>query len=253
VSYTTQQHSPRTPDSPLWMVLPPTSPHPAAQPGDLIQHPCGPRDDLHFDLPHAEWLHAHSAKAESLATAFWSGEVEQLTDLPTWRLLQVEPVGTWYPVARQQWPYWHKARTYTATGDVPTWEALGPNGQDVLALYELVTELTQQDAERLAARWHARGQQVWQRAALKRVHAIFEGRRAASETARESASAVVWDMTEGLPEQTRIAATTLVETLTETIVVRDLLEPEHYATLTRPWNRALDIPLPERSLTAISA
>jgi hypothetical protein len=235
------------------MALPPTAPHATAEPGDLIQHPDGPRDDLHFDLPHTEWLHAHSAAAETLTTASWPSETGRLTDLTNWRLLQVQPVGTWYQAARQQWPYWHKARTYTVTGEAPAWEALGPNGEDVLALYELITELTPQDAERLAARWHARGQRAWHTAALRRVRAIFEGRRAASEAAKRSAGAVVWGMTEGLPEQTRIAANSLVEALTETLVVRDLLEPEHYATLIRPWNRALDAPLPNSSLTAFSA
>ncbi|MGI5508873.1 hypothetical protein [Streptomyces sp. CA-106131] len=221
------------------MAVSPAASYATAQVDERIEHPDGPRAELPFDAPPEEWLHAHTSKAETVDTlAGWAPHTP-LGQLTSWRLLQVEPIGTHHYGAHQQRPHWIKMRSLRVTGEAMIREALGPNGTDVLALYERVTELTPQDAERLAARWHARDRLAWHTADRRRTAALADGRRAAGEAARQAGNAVLLDLTKGLCAQTRNASTSLVEALMETLVVRDLLDDRHYCTLTRPWQQAL--------------
>ncbi|MGW0633131.1 hypothetical protein [Streptomyces sp. NPDC002758] len=233
------------------MAISPAASYATAQVGERIEHPDDPRADLPFDAPHEEWLHAHTSKAETLDTlAGWAPHTP-LDQLPSWRLLQVEPIGTSYQGAPQQRPHWIKTRSLQVTGETPVWEALGPNGTDVLSLYERLTELTPQDAERLAARWHARDRLAWHTAELRRTGALSAGRRAAGEVARQASNSVLLELTDGLCVQTRNASTSLVEALMETLIVRDLLDDRPYDTLTRPWTQAMGaLPHPHRVITA---
>ena len=118
------------------------------------------------------------------------------------RLFVFEPVDG-FPIATPDasLPYKRGARAWRAGGERPAHEALGPQGVHVAALVERARTLTTDDAQRLGA---------------ARDAAWYAARDAARYAARDAAWYAAADAAAAL-------------------VVRDLITPERYDTLTLPW------------------
>jgi hypothetical protein len=104
------------------------------------------------------------------------------------RLFRVEPVGQVMAKLRAS-PSKRAASALRVVEELPAWQALGPNGEQVAAFIARLRTLTADEAKLLAAAWDA----AW-----------------------DAAGDAAWDAAWGL-------------------VVRDLITPDQYATLTRPF------------------
>ena len=110
--------------------------------------------------------------------------------------------------------------TYRVVEWLPAWQALGPNGEAVVALIKRAERMTLEEAEALAiareAAWQAAREAAWEAAWQAAWRAA---RRAALEAARRAA---------------REAALALS--------VRGLISPEHFDTLYGPWASVMEKP-----------
>ena len=118
------------------------------------------------------------------------------------RLLVVKPIGRTYRDDR--YPHKRRIRAGLVVGELAATDALGPQGVQVAALIERCRSLTADEMVRVAARVAARV-------------ATGDAARVAARDAAETAA--------------RVAARDAARAL----LVRDVLAPEHYDTLTRPW------------------
>ena len=117
------------------------------------------------------------------------------------RLFRVEPAGR----LRQSLSYPHVrgVAALRVVEELPGHMALGPQGEHVAALIERTRLLTDAEVNGLRAAWDAARDAAW-------------------DTARNAA----WDAARGV---------LAVEDAALALLVRDLLAPEHYRTLTAPW------------------
>ena len=119
------------------------------------------------------------------------------------RLLQVRPVEG-HPVAtpgRKLFPNRASATAWEVVAELDPRLALGPQADQLIALFDTAGRLTGGKLRDLAAAWNA-----------ARNAARTAARTAARDAARTAAWYAAW-----------------------ALVVRDLLPQEHYETLTRPW------------------
>ena len=141
------------------------------------------------------------------------------------RLFRVEPVGR----LRQSLSYPHVrgVAALRVVEELPGHMALGPQGEHVAALIERTRLLTDAEVEGLrAARDAARGiawDAAWDAA-----------RDAARDAAWDTARNAAWDAARGV---------LAVEDAALALLVRDLLAPEHYRTLTAPWAQVVGGPV----------
>jgi hypothetical protein len=167
--------------------------------GKPVRHPC---PDIGFTSDHT-FAAAHYLSAATVAT--------DCTGMK-WpcRLLRVQPVG----VTASDPKLRHKIRceALLVVEELPGYYALGPQGPEVAALIERAARITVDDVKRLAAAWDA-----------ARVAARVAARDAAWDAAWDAARVDAWDAA-------GVAARVAVG-----LLVRDVLPPEHYQTLTRPW------------------
>ena len=126
----------------------------------------------------------------------------------TWpcRLLRVEPVGD--VLDRLDYPHKIACLALRVVEELPAWQVLGPNGQAVVALIERASQITSNEAERLAAAWNTARGAAW---------------AAAGAAAWDAAGGAAWDVA-------RAAAA---------LVVRDLIGSEQFEALTRPWREVI--------------
>jgi hypothetical protein len=131
------------------------------------------------------------------------------------RLFRVEPVGR---VGTSDLPNKRTTTALRVVEELPAWQALGPNGEDVARLIESARTITPEQAERLRAAWNAALDAAryvaWAAARAAALLAVFHA--AARHAAWHAAWYAAW-----------YAALALV--------VRDLITPEHFDTLTAPW------------------
>lgn len=159
--------------------------------------------------------HASTSKADTLIGATWPC-----------RLFEVEGL----PVAEEK----NKRgfSTLRVVRELPAWEALGPNGQDVVSHLESVKEViagnavsnAARDAARDAAGQHARDaarDAAWHAAWHAARHAAWH---AAWHTARQYARYAVW-----------YAAGDAAGDAAQALVVRDLISAEYFEILTSSW------------------
>lgn len=142
------------------------------------------------------------------------------------RLFEVEPVGdVWTPDA-DGLPNKRACMALRVVRELDALLALGPQGEQIVALIERRRSLTSRQIDLLNAAWNATWNAAWD--------AAWD---AARETARDTAWDTTWDAAgdaAGCPGGPSAGA----------LVVRDLIgqygfTQEHYDTLTGPWRTAI--------------
>ena len=136
------------------------------------------------------------------------------------RLLRVEPVGEVWSPDPERLPHKRAAHAWRVVGERPGHEALGPQGREVAALLERIWDLTPEEASALRAARDA----AWGAA-----------REAAGEAARDAAWYAALN-----------AARDAVLDVVMAVLVRDLITPEQYDTLTGPWRTVTGDPSGKR-------
>ena len=124
--------------------------------------------------------------------------------------------------------------TYRVVEWLPSWQALGPNGQEVATLIARTGRLTADELRSLAAAagaariaaWSAAGSAVWDAA---RDAAGIAAVDAAVDAVGYAVGYAVWNAA-------RIAAVDAVVAL----LARDLITTEQFETLYGPWRKALE-------------
>ena len=151
-------------------------------------------------------LHASDTPTETLIGGSWPCRLFEVTGRP------VAQVGRKYGF-----------RSLTVVREVDAHLALGPQGVQVAALIERAGSLTADEVDRLAAaRAAAAGAAAWAAAAGGAARAAAGAAAARAAAARAAAAGGA----------ARAAA---ARAAARTLVVRDLIDPIHYDTLTRPW------------------
>ena len=151
-------------------------------------------------LCNAGVLHASTEPGESLVGGSWPC-----------RLFEVEPIGEL--ITDDEHPYKVGAHAWRVVREIEAWRALGPNGQEVVALIERALRMTGEEAERLAAAWDAARDAAW------------DAWDAAWDAARSAARDAAWDA---------------AETAALALVVKDLITPEQFDLLYGPWASVME-------------
>jgi hypothetical protein len=142
------------------------------------------------------------------------------------RLFAVEAVGRAWRVG-DDLPNKRAVRAGRVVEELPPWQVFGPQGEAVAALVDRAARLTADEMSRLSAAWSAArdaaGSAAWSAA-----------RDAARSAARDAAWDAAWS-----------AAWSAARSAARALVVRDLIPPEHYATLTAPWAAVIGPAHPE--------
>ena len=145
------------------------------------------------------------------------------------RLFRVEPAGR----LRQSLSYPHVrgVAALRVVEELPGHMALGPQGEHVAALIERTRLLTDAEVEGLRAAWDAARDAAWDAAWDAARDAAWDAaldaaRDAAWDAAWGAAWNAAWDAARGV---------LAVEDAILALLVRDLLAPVHYRTLTAPW------------------
>ena len=149
------------------------------------------------------------------------------------RLLQVRPVEG-HPVAtpgRKLFPNRAVATAWEVVAELDPRLALGPQADQLMALFDAAERLTGDKLRDLAAAWTAARDAA-------RDAAWYAARDAARTAAWNAARAAAWNTA-------RTAAWYAASDAAEALVVRDCLPQEHYETLTRPWRTAVGALHPE--------
>jgi hypothetical protein len=181
------------------------------QVGRIVRHPA---PNLASGLCSAGVLHFSDAPGETLVGGSWPC-----------RLFEVEPRGEMIG------PDEHKYGTTAlkVVVELPAWQALGPNGEEVAALIERCKTLTGEEIRRLyaalyAAQYAAR-YSAWDAARNA-------ARNAAWDAARNAAWDAAWDVAWNVAwYAARNAAWALL--------VKDLITPEQFEMLYGPWRWAV--------------
>lgn len=143
------------------------------------------------------------------------------------RLLTVEAVGGYDVITPDPdlRPSKRASLAWRVTGEVDAHLALGPQGEYVAALIERASKLTADEARQSDAAWGAARFAGWDAGWNAAGDAFLCATRSA---ARDAALAAMRGAVRG-------AASGALSAL----VVRDLIEVEHYDTLTRPWRSSI--------------
>ncbi len=155
------------------------------------------------------------------------------------RLFRVELVGR--AIKADDLPNKRCVSALRVVEELPAWQALGPNGEAVVAFIERCRTLTREQARKLAAaraaardaaRAAARAA-AWAAARAAAWAAAWDAARAAAldaalDAARAAAWAAAWDAA-------RDAALDAARDAARAILVRDRIAPEQYAILVRPF------------------
>ena len=141
------------------------------------------------------------------------------------RLLIVEPAGRSKPwQVGDLLPHKWAGAAWRVVEERPAHEVFGPQGEQVVALLARIPAMTAQEIRDTdAARGAARGA-AWDAARCAAWDAAWD---AARDAAWDAAWGVAWDAT-------RCAARCAAWDAVLGLFVRDLITPEHYATLTGP-------------------
>ena len=174
-----------------------------------------PEPNLSAGLCSSGVLHASDAPGETLVGGSWPC-----------RLFEVEPRGR---VVSNDGSHKHGCAAWKVVAELPAWQALGPNGEQVAALIERCKTLTASEIERLDAARDAARDAAWYAAWDAAWYAAWDAARdAARFAARDAAWYAAWDAA-------RIAARDAAIAL----VTRDLLTSEQFDILTAPWREVV--------------
>lgn len=141
------------------------------------------------------------------------------------RLFAVEPVDPWVPDGT--WPSKRACHALRVVEELPAHEALGPQGVHVAALIDRARSLTAGEAGRLGAAWAA---------ALAAARDAWD---AAREAVREAEREAAWGAAREAVRNAWRAAFEAEREAARALVVRDLINTDHYDTLTMPWRTAI--------------
>ena len=138
------------------------------------------------------------------------------------RLALVEAVDTavWTPDATTL-PNKRAAVAWLVTAEVDAWQALGPQGREVVAIIDRVRMLTTDELRQLAAAWDAVRDAV-------RDAAWDAAWGAARNAARNAAWDAAWDAARAAARDAALAT-----------LVRDLITPKHHDLLMAPWRTVI--------------
>ena len=170
-------------------------------------------------------LHASTEKAETLVGGSWPC-----------RLFEVEPRSKVITGSRHK--YKVGAYAWKVVRELPAHEALGPNGEEVVALIERCETLIPGEVKGLAAAcdaawdaaWYAAWYATWDAArSAARSAAMFEAWYATWDAARSAAWSAAW-----------YAAVSAARDAALAIVVKDLIRPEHFDLLYGPWASVME-------------
>ena len=149
------------------------------------------------------------------------------------RLLEVEPVGEVFTPDPAGMPNKRAGLVFRTVRELPAHEALGPNGEHVVALIERYSRLTPEEAERFYAprnaAWYAARNAAWYAAWDA---AWYAPRDAARNAARDAAWGAAWDAA-------RYAAWDAAWALLVRDLIGDTFTQAHYDTLTMPWRTTI--------------
>ena len=140
------------------------------------------------------------------------------------RLFVVEPVDPWTPHASDL-PNKRACRSLLVVEERPPHEVFGPNGGAVVAAIERASRMTLDEVKRLGAAWDAALDAARDAA---RDAAWDAARDAAWGAARDAARDAAWDAARDAAWDAAWAAALALTT-------RDLITPDHFDTLTKPW------------------
>ena len=184
--------------------------------GRITRHP---EPNLSAGLCSSGVLHASDAPGETLVGGSWPC-----------RLFEVEPRGR---VVSNDGSHKHGCAAWKVVAELPAWQALGPNGEQVAALIERCKTLTASEIERLDAAWYA----AWTAARDAAWYAAWTA-------ARDAAWDAAWDAARGAARiVARIAAWGAARIAARdaaiALVTRDLLTSEQFDILTAPWREVV--------------
>ena len=157
------------------------------------------------------------------------------------RLLLVRPVEG-HPVAtpgRKKYPNRVAATAWEVITELDPRLALGPQADQLLALFDTAARLTGDKLRDLAAAWNAAGYAAG-------YAARYAARDAAMYAAYDAARYAAWNAAcDAACDAARDAAYDAAYDAAWALVARDCLAQEHYETLTRPWRTAVGAIHPE--------
>ena len=139
------------------------------------------------------------------------------------RLLTVEPVeGHEVTIPNpDDMPHKRASVAWRVTGEVDAYAALGPQSAQIATLIRRAATITEDEARRLRAAWHAAWDAAW-------------------DAARGAARGAAWDAARGAARgAARVAARDAAWDAACALIARDLISTEHYDTLTTPWRTVI--------------
>ena len=114
--------------------------------------------------------------------------------------------------------------------ELPAWEALGPNGEEIVTLIEKAKTVTVEQADALHAAWDAAWDAAWNAA-----------RNAARNAAGNAAWDAVWDAARNAAgDAARNAAGDAAGDAAIALLVKDLISAEHFNALYGLWGSVMD-------------
>lgn len=169
-------------------------------------------DERGTTLCEAGLLHASTEPGESLTGGCWPC-----------RLFVVEHRDKVF--TDEVHPHKVGAHAWMVIEELPAWQALGPNGEEVVALLDRCVRLTRDEQRRLAAAYHA-----------DRFTGRGVARRAAYRGTRDGTRDAAWDAAWNAARfAVRDAAWNAARDAAIALVVRDLISTEDFDTLSWPW------------------
>ena len=180
-------------------------------------------------------LHASTEPTETLVGGSWPC-----------RLFIVEPRSK--VITNDNHRYKVGAHAWKVVEELPAWQALGPNGQEVAALIERCKTLTKDEARqlsyaRIAARYaacYASREAAWNASAWSSAREA--ARYAALQAARDAARDAAWDAARNASAcyASREAASDAARNASSALIVKDKITKELFDLLYGPWASVME-------------
>ena len=160
------------------------------------------------------------------------------------RLLRVKPVGEVWTPHPEGVPNKRAAHAWRVEEERPAHEALGPQGPEVAALLKRIRGLTSPGVSALDTAWGA----AWDAAQGAAWGAAWD---AAWDAARGAAWSAAWGAAWGAAWNAAWgAARSAAWDAIMAVLVRDLIAPAQYDTLTGPWRTVMGDPMGQKEALA---
>jgi hypothetical protein len=170
-------------------------------------------------------LHASDAPAETLVGGQWPCRLFEVTGKP------VAQEGHKFGFQRLK-----------VERELPAWQALGPNGERVVAVIDRASRLTSDEIEALAATWDATAtpsvarDDAWKASWGGTWYVARDAARdIAWDAARDAALSAAWTVARPLRPAARAAAGSVTRSAALAEIVADLISSQQYQLLAGPW------------------